>query len=401
MTSRFGVLAAVGVVAIISTGCGSMPASGPAGAVIASSAASAVPAAPPEERRPFVLVDLAQRVSARLPDSDPGTLQGTFGSRARSAGASNILVGVGDTIQVTIFESARGGLFIPEDASSRSGNFVTLPPQVVDRSGTIRIPYAGQITVAGRSIRQIQDAIETPLRSRAIEPQVVVTILNQRATEVSVLGEVGSANKFAVNPNGDRLLDMISRAGGIRAPGFETYVTVQRGGKSASVYFQRLVRDPSENIFMRPGDTVLVTRDPRFFTVFGAAGQNGRFTFDRERISLAEAIGRAGGLVDARANPSQVFLYRNEPRSMLARLGADLSAFPHGQQHIPTIYQADLRDPGSFFVTQQFSISNNDVIYVGNADSVELVKVFNTISSVVQPFAQGSSVGLNVRRIGE
>lgn len=401
MFYRCGLLLICGVVAGLTAGCGSMPASGPAGSVIAATAASSIAPSAPEERRPFVLVDMAKRVSAGIPDGDVQTLQGTFGSRARSMGASNIVVGVGDTVQVTIFESARGGLFIPEDAGSRPGNFVTLPNQVVDRNGTIRVPYAGQIRVAGRSIRDIQNAIEEPLRRRAIEPQAVVTIVNQRASEVSVLGEVGAANRFPVNPNGDRVLDVISRAGGLRGPGFETYVTLQRGDRSASVYFQRLVREPSENIFVRPGDTVLVTRDPRFFTVFGAAGQNGRFTFDRERISLAEALGRAGGLIDARANPSQVFLYRNEPRAKLVRLGADLSAFPHTQQHIPTIFQVDLRDPGSFFATQQFNIANNDVIYIGNADSVELVKVFNTISAVVQPFSSSSSVGLNIRRIGD
>jgi polysaccharide export outer membrane protein len=401
MTGFLNKILLCGFVGVLAAGCTSMPSSGPAGASIASGAANALPAEGAAERRPFVLVGLAQRVAARLADSDAGTLQGSFGSRARAAGASNIQVGVGDTLQVTIFESARGGLFIPEDATSRSGNFVTLPAQVVDRNGTIRIPYAGQVRVAGRSIRDIQNAIEEPLRARAIEPQAVVTIVNQRASEVAVLGEVGAANKFAVNPNGDRVLDMISRAGGIRAPGFESYVTLQRDSRSASVYFQRLLREPGENIFVRPGDTILVTRDPRFFTVFGAAGQNGRFTFDRERISLAEAVGRAGGLIDARANPSQVFIYRNEPRSKLTHLNVDLSAFPPSQQHIPTIYQADLREPGSFFATQQFNIANNDVIYIGNADSVELTKVFNTIQSVVQPFASATSIGSNLRRASD
>ncbi len=384
----------------VAAGCTSLPAAGPTGNTIAAGAASSLAPLAPEERRPFVLVDMSQRVAAHISDGDTGTLSGTFGSRARSAGAANIRVGVGDTIQITIFESTKGGLFIPEDAGARPGNFVTLPPQIVDRNGTIRVPYADQIAVAGRSIRDIQTAIETPLRRRAIEPQVVVTLLTQRASEVAVLGDVGAANKFAVNPNGDRLLDVIARGGGIRSPGYETFVTVQRGEKSASVYFQTLVRDPRENIFVQPGDTVLVTRDPRYFTVFGAAGQNGRFTFDRERISLAEAIGRAGGLVDNRANPSQVFLYRNEPRAKLVRLGVDLSAFPTHQQNVPTIYQADLRDPGSFFVTQQFNVINNDVLFIGTADSVELVKVFNTISAVVQPFSSGSSLGLNISRVG-
>jgi polysaccharide export outer membrane protein len=72
------------------------------------------------------------------------------------------------------------------------------------------------------------------------------------------------------------------------------------------VFFETLVRNPSENIYVAPGDTIYVSREQRSFTVFGASGENGRFPFLTEKVSLAESVGQAGGLLDNRAEPSQV-----------------------------------------------------------------------------------------------
>jgi polysaccharide biosynthesis/export protein len=214
-----------------------------------------------------------------------------------------------------------------------------------------------------------------------------------------VLGDVNGANKFPINLGGDRVLDVISRAGGIRSASFETYITLQRGGRAATVYLPQLVRNTRENVFVRPGDTVLVVRDQRAFSVFGAVTQSGRYPFDRETITLAEAIAKAGGLADARANPSHVYLYRVEPRKVLEQMGTVLAQFPPHQHTIHTIYQANLKDPAGFFSTQQFQVRNGDVIFVGNADAVEVIKFFNTLTAITQPFAQGASAGFNVRRI--
>jgi polysaccharide biosynthesis/export protein len=46
------------------------------------------------------------------------------------------VVGVGDVLNISIFEAAPGGLFTPATAAgARPGNFVDLPPQAVDQKG--------------------------------------------------------------------------------------------------------------------------------------------------------------------------------------------------------------------------------------------------------------------------
>jgi polysaccharide export outer membrane protein len=304
----------------------------------------------------------------------------------------------GDTLQMTVYEASRDGLFINADSIGRTGNYVTLPQLVVDQSGNIRVPFAGSVRAAGRTAGDVQREIESRLATKAVEPQVFLTVATPRGSEVTVLGDVNSAAKFSLNPAGERVADAIARAGGIKSAGYETYVTLQRGRQSSKVPFETLVRHPQENVFVFPGDTIYVSREPRSFTILGATGTNNRVTFAASSITLADAVGSGGGLLDSRAGPNHLYLYRTESRALLQRLGLDLRAFDPGLSTIPVVYQADLSNPSALFAAQKFGIRDGDVIYVANAESVEIVKLFGVLSSITQPLAQGANGSFNIRR---
>jgi polysaccharide export outer membrane protein len=270
----------------------------------------------------------------------------------------------------------------------------------VDRAGNVTVPYAGLVPVVGRTVPEVQKEIETRLIKRAIEPQVVVTLIERNTSEVTVVGDViGAANRFKVRPGGERVLDMISKASGIKYPGYEAFVTLQRGQQRATVYFPTLINNPSENIYVQPGDTIYVYREQQKFVAVGAlgtvgqtSGLTGQFAFEQERLSLNEAVAKAGGLLDARANPGQVFLYRLEHRRVLERMNVDLRVFPPEQVMIPVIYRANFRDPSSFFFAQAFPMRHKDVIYVSNADAVEVSKFLSyllIVPSSVSGIADG------------
>jgi polysaccharide export outer membrane protein len=308
----------------------------------------------------------------------------------RGPGPASIRIGVGDTVGVTIFEASPGGLFIPLESTNSSGNFVNLPDQKVDSAGNISVPYAGSIKASGQEPAAVQRTIEQRLASRAIEPQAVVAVKSQTSSEVSVLGDVNSPSKFSVNSDGERILDVIAKAGGPKQPGYETYVTLQRGKKKATIYFQKLVREPSNNIYVLPNDTVYVYREPHSFTAFGASNENGRYDFADETINLSDALGKAGGLHDNRANPGAVLVYRIESRKTAATLGVPVEKFEG--DHIPVIYQFNLRDPGGFFLASSFPVRNKDVIYIGNSAITQFLK-FITVIGVT---AGAASAGTNV-----
>ncbi len=364
-------------------GCTNLPIDGPSNRAITTGATASLVSDRHKIVFDYALVEINEQVLNALPrDLGPGSFLRTFGDRQQAAPA--IKVGEGDVIQLTVFESAAGGLFIPTEAGVRPGNFVTLPAQTVGRSGTISVPYAGPVRALGRTTEQIKTEIEEKLAKRAVEPQAVVTLGEQTGTSVSILGD-GIAAKFQIRPH-ERVLDIIARAGGLKYPGYETFVVLQRKGRNSTVYFPALIHDPRENIYVRAGDTIYVHREQQKFVAVGAlgaggqtAGVTGLFSFEQEKLTLNEAMAKAGGLLDSRASASDVFIYRMEARETLERMGVETSKFNADHKFVPTVYRANYRDPSVFFFTQQFSIRNKDAIYVANADSVELEKfLFHT-----------------------
>ena len=174
----------------------------------------------------------------------------------------------------------------------RPGNFITLPNQAVDSRGNIAVPYAGAIRTLGRTPGEVQQSIVEALRNRAIEPQAVVALVEQRTSLISVLGEVNTPARFPASAAGEKILDAITRAGGPKGQGYDTWVMLERQGRRATVPFGALVYEPTNNIFIHAYDVVYVYREPQTFLAFGASGAQGQFNFDAWRISLAEAAAK-------------------------------------------------------------------------------------------------------------
>ncbi len=335
---------------------------------------------------PYALVNLNPQTMSVLTRHLPG-FAGVFTDRRPP---QEVRFGKGDVVSVTIFEAAAGGLFIPSEAGVRPGNFVQLPNQAVDEKGNIGVPYAGTVQAAGRTATEIQNSIVNALKNRAIEPQAVVALVTQNTSLISVLGDVNTPGRIAAQQNGERILDEIARAGGPKSQGYDEWVMVERNGKRATVPFGALVYDPSNNIYARPNDTIYLYSEPQTFIAFGAVngavaagglvGQQGQINFGAWRLSLAEAVAKAGGLNDSLADPASVFIYRGEPRNIAKELGIDISKF--NGTIIPVVYNVNFRDPAGYFLATTFAMRNKDVIFAANATAVEDAKVMNYIRLV-------------------
>ncbi|WP_306344925.1 polysaccharide biosynthesis/export family protein [Methylosinus sp. Ce-a6] len=291
-----------------------------------------------------------------------------------------IRLGPGDIVSVTIFEAAPGGLFTPSTtAGARPGNFVDIPAQSVDENGNISIPFAGLVPAAGKTIPEVEAIVQDRLRNRAIEPQVVVALKEQHSTIVSVLGEVNSPGSLTLSQSGEKLLELIARAGGPKYPPNETWIILQRNGKRTRGLMSRVLADPKQNIYIRPRDQLYLQREIATFTAVGASGANGLFPFENEHITLSQAIGRAGGLLDTQANPAAVFIYRLEDRPFLEKIGVYIGRYDG--QKIPTVYSVDMLDSTGLLLASSFQMREKDAIFVGNAKSVEFLKFLTVVNA--------------------
>src|SRR5262245_9361546 len=350
-------------------GCALMPASGPASWDVWAGQHD------PNSIH-YAFVRITPKVASILAKAIP-RLVGEFPDRSRP---KDIRFGNGDIVSVTIFEASSGGLFIPAEAGVRPGNFVTIPSQAVDVNGNISIPFGGEIRARGRTAVELQKAIVDSIKDRAIEPQVVVSLVDQRTSLITLLGDVTRPARIPALLTPERILDAITRAGGPAGPGQDEWVMLERDGRRALSPFGALLYEPVNNILVHPNDTIYLYREPQTFLTFGALGNQQQLPFGAWRISLAEAVAKASGLVDATADPASIFLYRGETREVAESMGIDCSQFQG--PIIPVIYNINFRNPASYFLATTFEMRNKDVIYVSNSVSVEATKFLTYVRTV-------------------
>jgi polysaccharide biosynthesis/export protein len=362
------------------SGCATMP-----GWISSSGASRQQVQQSPENGRieGIKLVDVTDSLARKLAESKK---LGRFDDIFPPSEASTYLIGPGDIIEVSVWETPPAMLFGAGISDLGTGAMtsraVSLPGQVVSSDGMITMPFAGRIAVKGRTTEEIEADIITQLRGKANEAQVLVRVLKNNTSNVTVVGEVSKSALIPLTPKGERLLDALAEVGGVTQPINRMAVQLSRENVTAIMPLDAVIRDPMQNIQLRPGDVITALFQPQSFSVLGATGKNEEIPFEAQGISLAQALARSGGLNDNRADARGVFVFRFEDENLV-----DLRepALKTADGTVPVVYQIDLRDPTSFFVTQNFPVQNRDVIYVANSPAAEFEKFLRLIVSVAVP----------------
>ncbi|HEV7326857.1 MAG TPA: polysaccharide biosynthesis/export family protein [Bosea sp. (in: a-proteobacteria)] len=384
---RKNVVVVVGLAAL--TGCSALPSSGPTAEDVVEQAAVA-------EQQRYEVVDITPEVVNVLARRAPDSFQASFGTHQPPAES---VVGVGDFVVLTVWEASSGGLFsapMVTDRFTTGSKSAAIPEQPVGRDGSISVPYGGRVRVAGFSIDEAQKRIVASLEGKAIQPQVQLTVTRAVSSSVTVAGEVATGARVPLSTRGDRLMDVIAGAGGIRIPVNEAVVQVTRGQRSARVAMTRIVSDPRENIFVRSSDLITVVREPQTFIAYGATGRNAEIPFETDAIKLSQALAKAGGLIDNRSDPSGVFILRYEPYAVARSLVPASPLLQQGRS-VPIVYRLNLRDTSGLFLAERFPIHARDLLYVSNAQLSDLQKALQLFYLVAGPAISGASI-YNVTR---
>jgi polysaccharide export outer membrane protein len=433
------------VLALSLGGCSWAPRAGP-------SASEVVEQGRPEGEILFDVVEVDERVVWTLLAQPKESFAVRFGP---SITPPAFKIALGDTISVSIWESAAGGLFFeappPPPAGSRSGIeplapesqpftgerqnelgvtppaqppapsetpesrqrspgqemlqpeaygaepgrlAAVIPDQQVGSDGAISVPYAARVPAAGRTPEDVQHTIETRLAQKALQPQALVIVKKSDANAVTVTGEVVAGAKIPLSPGGSRLLEVIAAAGGAKAPVHEVLVRLSRGGVTATIPLRQLVSHPAEDIYAQPGDVLTLVRVPQTFSVFGATGRNAEIPFNAEQISMSEALGKSQGLRDDLAKPEGVFLFRYEPASTVRALGQPIASGSIDGVS-PIVYRFNLRDGKTYLLAQQFQVEDKDVIFVADAPAAQSYKFATVLNQITGPIITGLLVCQN------
>lgn len=364
---------------LLFTACSSLPTSGPTASAIQKQA-DGLPAS-------LQLVDITPQIARQLASQKQSAGFGTI-FNTPNAIARDLQVGVGDTLEINIWEAPPATLFGTTDQSARGATIsasrnTTLPEQTVGVEGKINIPFAGSITVTGKSTGQIEAEIAQRLKGKANQPQVIVRLLRNNSSLATVVGEVVNNTRVPLTARGEKLLDAIATAGGSKQPVHKTTIQITRGTTTAVMSLDSVIRDAQHNIKLQAGDVITAVYQPSSFTALGATGKNDEISFEAQGITLAQALGRVGGLQDARADAQGLFIFRLENANALTWPRSPAATTAEGM--VPVIYRINLKDPASFFAAQSFMLENKDVLYVSNAPAAELQKFANLIYTITIP----------------
>ncbi|MCU4653747.1 polysaccharide export protein [Roseibacterium sp. SDUM158016] len=325
------------------------------------------------ETLPYIVVDVDESIATIVSRSLDVAPQ-FFGDQAPTP----VIIGVGDTVQISIVSSSETGFLDFTTASISPISSTSLPPQTVRESGNINVPPIGRLRAAGQTIQSFETLLERRLGEVLIEPSVIVELVDRQSARVNVAGQVAAPGAVPLTEVNTRLIDVILAAGGPSGRTEDYMVRLSRSGSTHAVSLQRLYEDPRFNIIVRPGDVVAVEPADRKFTVLGATG-NQTFRFDEQEVSLAEALSQAGGLQSPRANRTGVFLYRRVPRDVLASLGADIAHIPGNE--ITTIFRFDFTEPSVLFTANSFDVADGDVLYIADSVNAEVTNVLSVLTN--------------------
>jgi polysaccharide export outer membrane protein len=322
-----------------------------------------------------------------------------FSSELPVRTSKGAILGAGDSLEVSVIEAPPATLFGTGGGDFKGGSMgtsrlTTLPEQVINAEGSINIPFAGQLSVAGLRVRDVEEQIASQLREKANQPQILVRQTRNATSHVTVMGEVQASIRMPLTAANERLLDALAAAGGLRQPVNKVMIQITRGVTLVALPLETIIADPRQNVRLQAGDVVTALSQPLSFTALGATGKNEEINFEAKGITLAQALARAGGLADSRSNSRGVFIFRFEDAALAARIPGAApkpAKLPKGAdpRKTPVIYSLNLRDPGSFFIAKSFPMKDGDTLYISNAPAAEVQKFMNIVTTVAYPIMSG------------
>jgi polysaccharide biosynthesis/export protein len=354
-------------------GCSVVPRAGPGESAISPAAADIAG---------FTLIDMTadKVVDYRLVKNNDQA--GTAGIPS----APRIRLAPGDMLKIKISESKEGGLFAPLATGGTPFDNIR-----IDDSGTISLPYAGRVKVAGLDPQQVEDRVRARLAGVTFEPQVFVELMAGRATSVLVSGEVRNPGRFSMLDGPLTLIDAINKAGGADKAPHQVDVVIRRGSKVVRLPLE-FVQD-GNNQELRPGDEVILESDIKYFNALGATTKQGQIDFPIANPSLLDGLSQAGGLNTNTASNTGVFVFRLlEPKAYRDQNGK--------WQPGAAIFKFDMSKPETMFIAQAFALKPQDTIYVTNAPSVEWTRALLPIATTLSIVRSGVALDLAVTNLG-
>ncbi|WP_444988979.1 polysaccharide export protein [Halomonas mongoliensis] len=284
-------------------------------------------------------------------------------------------IGPGDVLSIIVYDHPE--LTIPagaERSAAEAGNQVR-------NDGTIFYPFIGRVQVAGKTLDEVRELVSTRLADYVFEPQVDVGIADFRSQRVHVSGAVETPGTLPITSVPMTVTDALGQVGGARDDADWHEVILTRNGEEQRLSLYALLRqgDQTQNRLLQDGDVLHVaSAENQAVAVMGQVRTPGNIALGNERLSLTDALARAGGINETTAQPSGIFVIRGQ--------AAD-------SDKLATVYQLDIRNATAFTMGSHFPLQPQDVVYVTTAPLARWNRVISLLlPSIRLPGATAESI---------
>lgn len=268
-----------------------------------------------------------------------------------SNGSIQRVIRPGDMVHLSIWDASDNSLFSPTGVRQTALNELRVSP-----TGTIFVPYVGQVDVSRTTPESARNRVERALREIVPSAEVQLGMVEGSMNSVNIVGDVVRPGTVALEHNSVSILDILAEGGGVRNNIENPRVKLQRGGKLYETSVTELYEDPRANSVVRGGDQIIIEEDTRFFLALGASGREQLHPFTKDDISAAEALAISGGVLDNRADPGGVLILREYPASAVA-------SGEGGPEKTRVVFSIDLTTADGLFSARKFRINSEDLVY--------------------------------------
>ncbi len=335
-------IAALGLT-FFATGCGQLPAGGPASAEILKETQD-------NATSEFALYQVSRAFLPSVQQWPRTGKQEKLNWLAASQGPRTQIIQPGDQLALQIWDSNDNSLL-----TSSEQKVVQLQGMRVSGNGTVFMPYVGDINVNGLSPTQARAKLQAALEAIVPSAQVQLEMIEGRNNSVDLVSGVANPGTYPMPDRNYSVLGLISAGGGIGTELNNPQIRLVRGGQIYGTSIAALLDDPQKDTRLRGGDRVFVEDDSRYFLSFGATGQEALHAFTKDQISAMDALSISGGFQDTRADPEGLLILREyQP--------ADIAPGQRGPRQERVIFTLDLTSADGLFSARNFQVNPGDLV---------------------------------------
>lgn len=321
----------------------------------------------------FQVVDVTRNTTPLLAKWPRSGWKDTYRWFSADRGPDSSTLQTGDLVEILVWDNQDNSLLTGE-----GGRVANIAEQAVSASGEIFLPYIGDVNLRGLTEDAARERVQEEYDKVQPSMQVQLRAEAGRNNAVDVVSGVGAPGRYTLDSRNTRLLSILAQSGGVSENLRNPMVRLQRDGQTFQTRVDTVLSDASRNVRVRGGDQIIVVEDDRSFNVLGAAGTQQLVYFEKDRLSVMEALSSTGGLNAGRANPEGVLILREYAPSELKPGFA-------GPDHQQVVFTIDLTSADGLFAARQFLMRPGDTLLATESPinaATTIIGLFGTVIGV-------------------